>query len=176
MKYISGDRRQGPPCYRWGNRVGTQHAIFPLAGRYAECRREKNFLVLITSLHLKDDGSKRCGFIKHSACISSSSQTLKMHRSIILLLSCFASIATAHFQLQFPSPRGVFDEDNEPSFCGAYRIGWGGRFADGCLLDGYNNPATNRTQFPLTNGIITLNSEHTQWTRWPFPLLGLNHF
>jgi len=56
-------------------------------------------------------------------------------------------MASAHFQLQFPAPRGVFDQDNEPTFC-----------------DGYDNPATNRTQFPLTGGFFTLNSEHPQWT------------
>ncbi|THV05966.1 hypothetical protein K435DRAFT_834426 [Dendrothele bispora CBS 962.96] len=65
----------------------------------------------------------------------------------VLSLLGFASIAAAHFQLQFPSPRGVFDEDNEPNFC-----------------DGYNDPATNRTKFPLSGGFYTLNSEHPTWT------------
>ncbi|KAF8226057.1 hypothetical protein L208DRAFT_388985 [Tricholoma matsutake] len=69
-----------------------------------------------------------------------------MHRSIISLLS-FAAIASAHFQLQFPPPRGPFTAANEPTFC-----------------DGYNNPAANRTQFPLTGGFYSLNSEHPQWT------------
>lgn len=32
------------------------------------------------------------------------------------------------------------------------------------LLDGYNNPAANRTQFPLSSGFFSLNSEHPQWT------------
>lgn len=33
----------------------------------------------------------------------------------------FASLVAAvnaHFQLQFPTPRGVFVEDDEPTFCG----------------------------------------------------------
>lgn len=29
-----------------------------------------------------------------------------------------ASVVNAHFQLQYPPPRGVFVEDDEPSFCG----------------------------------------------------------
>ncbi|KIK02304.1 hypothetical protein K443DRAFT_97168 [Laccaria amethystina LaAM-08-1] len=64
-------------------------------------------------------------------------------------LAVFAIVAgvNAHFQLQFPPPRGVFVEDNEPTFC-----------------DGYPNPAANRTEFPLTGGFITLNSEHPLWT------------
>ncbi|KAK7463822.1 hypothetical protein VKT23_005759 [Stygiomarasmius scandens] len=62
------------------------------------------------------------------------------------LLGC-VSIAAAHFQLQFPDPRGVFDEDNEPNFC-----------------DGYNTPASNRTQFPLSGGFYSLNSEHPTWS------------
>ncbi|KAF5368420.1 hypothetical protein D9758_002371 [Tetrapyrgos nigripes] len=59
----------------------------------------------------------------------------------------FASIAAAHFQLQFPGPRGPFVEDDEPKFC-----------------DGFDNPATNRTQFPLSGGFYALNSEHPTWT------------
>ncbi|KIK97648.1 hypothetical protein PAXRUDRAFT_92813, partial [Paxillus rubicundulus Ve08.2h10] len=59
----------------------------------------------------------------------------------------FATVANAHFQLQYPLPRGDFVEDQEPTFC-----------------DGYDNAATNRTVFPLSNGIINLNSEHPTWT------------
>ncbi|KAJ7931055.1 hypothetical protein B0H13DRAFT_1960200 [Mycena leptocephala] len=64
-----------------------------------------------------------------------------------LMLVSLVGLATAHFQLQFPPPRGVFVEDAEPSFC-----------------DGYDNPASNRTVFPLTGGFYALNSEHTSWT------------
>ncbi|KAH7883902.1 hypothetical protein F5I97DRAFT_1794099, partial [Phlebopus sp. FC_14] len=61
--------------------------------------------------------------------------------------AALSSIANAHFQLQYPAPRGEFVEDQEPTFC-----------------DGYNNAVSNRTVFPLTNGVINLNSEHPTWT------------
>ncbi|KAF7306715.1 hypothetical protein MIND_00463200 [Mycena indigotica] len=61
----------------------------------------------------------------------------------------FASLivaANAHFQLQFPAPRGPFVEDDEPKFC-----------------DGHDDPASRRTFFPLSGGVISLNSEHAKW-------------
>ncbi|KAF8203289.1 hypothetical protein BJ912DRAFT_943513 [Pholiota molesta] len=58
-----------------------------------------------------------------------------------------AAAVNAHFQLQFPTPRGVFVEDQEPNFC-----------------DGYLNAVSNRSEFPLSGGFFTLNSEHPQWT------------
>ncbi|KAJ6562163.1 hypothetical protein B0H19DRAFT_1026950 [Mycena capillaripes] len=67
--------------------------------------------------------------------------------STAFLLASLTVLANAHFQLQFPAPRGVFVEDDEPNFC-----------------DGYDNPAANRTAFPLTGGFYSLNSEHTAWT------------
>ncbi|KAF8078384.1 hypothetical protein FPV67DRAFT_1404369 [Lyophyllum atratum] len=69
-----------------------------------------------------------------------------MRRYLALLLALTAAV-NAHFQLQFPPPRGVFNEDNEPTFC-----------------DGYKTPASNRSTFPLSGGFFTLNSEHPQWT------------
>jgi hypothetical protein len=33
-----------------------------------------------------------------------------------------AAAVNAHFQLQFPPPRGVFVEDQEPNFCGMYSM------------------------------------------------------
>ncbi|KAH9947641.1 hypothetical protein B0H21DRAFT_737384 [Amylocystis lapponica] len=54
---------------------------------------------------------------------------------------------SAHFQLQFPAPRGPFVEDDEPTFC-----------------DNYGNAVDNRTQFPLSGGFFSLNSEHPLWT------------
>lgn len=63
-----------------------------------------------------------------------------------LLPLVLAAVANAHFQLQYPVPRGPFVEDQEPTFC-----------------DGYNNAVSNRTVFPLANGVINLNSEHPQW-------------
>ncbi|KAG7450282.1 uncharacterized protein BT62DRAFT_916745 [Guyanagaster necrorhizus] len=65
----------------------------------------------------------------------------------LLLAAAFALAANAHFQLQFPDPRGAFNEDNEPTFC-----------------DGYTSVAQNRTDFPLDSGFFSLNSEHPQWT------------
>ncbi|KAF5377551.1 hypothetical protein D9615_005202 [Tricholomella constricta] len=70
-----------------------------------------------------------------------------MQRYLALLVLALAAIVNAHFQLQFPPPRGVFVEDDEPKFC-----------------DGYDTPASNRSMFPLSGGFFTLNSEHPQWT------------
>jgi len=67
--------------------------------------------------------------------------------SRLSVLAGLVAIANAHFQLQFPAPRGPFVEDNEPRFC-----------------DGYTNVTTNRTQFPMSGGYIALNSEHPKWT------------
>ncbi|KAH9487152.1 Copper acquisition factor BIM1 [Psilocybe cubensis] len=57
-------------------------------------------------------------------------------RSSVVLLACFLTLVTAHFQLQFPPPRGPFVEDDETNFC----------------------------VFPLSGGFITLTSEHPSWT------------
>ncbi|KAF9243798.1 hypothetical protein BU15DRAFT_59655 [Melanogaster broomeanus] len=70
-----------------------------------------------------------------------------MRFTAITLIAVFATAANAHFQLQYPLPRGVFVEDSEPDFC-----------------DGYNDAVSNRTIFPLSNGVINLNSEHPTWT------------
>ncbi|KAJ7275274.1 hypothetical protein B0H12DRAFT_968949, partial [Mycena haematopus] len=64
-----------------------------------------------------------------------------------LVFASLFALANAHFQLQVPIPRGVFVEDNEPTFC-----------------DGYNDAVTNRSTFPITGGYFVLNSEHTSWT------------
>ncbi|KAL5519027.1 hypothetical protein ACEPAH_710 [Sanghuangporus vaninii] len=67
-----------------------------------------------------------------------------------LLLSALLALVTssyAHFQLQFPEPRGPFVEDDEPNFC-----------------DGYTNAVDNRSTFPLGQGFITMNSEHPKWS------------
>jgi len=70
-----------------------------------------------------------------------------MLASTSLVFASLIALANAHFQLQFPLPRGLFNEDNEPTFC-----------------DGYDNAAPNRTAFPITGGFFQLNSEHTSWT------------
>ena len=41
-----------------------------------------------------------------------------MRFSSFAALASLAAVANAHFQLQFPSPRGKFVEDDEPTFCG----------------------------------------------------------
>jgi len=64
----------------------------------------------------------------------------------LALLACAAG-ATAHFQMQFPTPRGPFVEPNEINFC-----------------DSYTDAVSNRSLFPLDSGYITLNSEHPMWT------------
>ncbi|KLO13938.1 hypothetical protein SCHPADRAFT_795371, partial [Schizopora paradoxa] len=70
----------------------------------------------------------------------------KMLFSSLALLACVAG-ASAHFQMQFPPPRGPFVEPNEVNFC-----------------DSYTDAVSNRSLFPLDNGYITLNSEHPVWT------------
>ncbi|KIM84564.1 hypothetical protein PILCRDRAFT_818139 [Piloderma croceum F 1598] len=70
-----------------------------------------------------------------------------MRLSAVATFLGLASAASAHFQMQYPAPRGPFVEDNEPSFC-----------------DGYTDAVSNRTTFPLTNGVIKMNSEHPTWT------------
>ncbi|KAI0803055.1 hypothetical protein BC629DRAFT_1438146 [Irpex lacteus] len=71
-----------------------------------------------------------------------------MRSAAFVLLSGLVAAASAHFQLQFPPPRGPFVEKNEPTFCDAYPPS-----AD-----------ANRTEFPLSGGFISLNSEHPLWT------------
>lgn len=86
-----------------------------------------------------------------------------MRLSAALALASLASVASAHFQLQFPDPRGEFDEDNEPNLCGMQFT----KFyisRTNASLDGYKSVAKNRTQFPLDNGIVSLKSEHPNWT------------
>ncbi|KAI0314987.1 hypothetical protein OF83DRAFT_1134233 [Amylostereum chailletii] len=68
-----------------------------------------------------------------------------MRLSQLAVLGLF-TLVQAHFQLSFPVPRGPFVEDDEPTFC-----------------DNYVNAVSNRTQFPLSGGFFTLNSEHPSW-------------
>jgi hypothetical protein len=60
----------------------------------------------------------------------------------------FSTVASAHFLLNYPQPRGEFDEDNQVKFC-----------------DGYNSAAKNRSQFPLSDtGFFSIKSTHEKWT------------
>ncbi|KAF7339847.1 hypothetical protein MVEN_01901500 [Mycena venus] len=70
-----------------------------------------------------------------------------MLASTSLVFASLIALANAHFQLQFPPARGPFVEDDEPKFC-----------------DGFDNPSSNRTAFPITGGFFKLNSEHPNWT------------
>ncbi|KAG0697167.1 hypothetical protein DFH29DRAFT_947627 [Suillus ampliporus] len=70
-----------------------------------------------------------------------------MYLSSIVVAAVLSTAVQAHFQLQYPIPRGPFVQDSEPTFC-----------------DGYTNAVSNRTVFPLSNGIINMNSEHPLWT------------
>ncbi|KAG1757901.1 hypothetical protein EDB19DRAFT_1659702 [Suillus lakei] len=65
----------------------------------------------------------------------------------IAIAAVLSTAVRAHFQMQYPIPRGPFVEDSEPSFC-----------------DGYTDAVDNRTVFPLSNGIINMNSEHPLWS------------
>ncbi|KAI0343901.1 hypothetical protein BDW22DRAFT_1419020 [Trametopsis cervina] len=70
-----------------------------------------------------------------------------MHFTPLAVLCGLVASAAAHFQLQFPPPRGPFVEDAEPTFC-----------------DGYPALANStRTDFPLSGGFISINSEHPKW-------------
>ncbi|KAI0252598.1 hypothetical protein BJV78DRAFT_323565 [Lactifluus subvellereus] len=70
-----------------------------------------------------------------------------MRFSTFTLLISAATAVNAHFQLAFPPPRGVFDDANEVKFC-----------------DNYVNAVNNRSEFPLSGGFVTLNSEHSSWS------------
>ncbi|CDO72435.1 hypothetical protein BN946_scf184977.g135 [Trametes cinnabarina] len=70
-----------------------------------------------------------------------------MRFSTAAFMSGLLTVASAHFQLQYPPPRGAFVEDKEPTFC-----------------DGYATAVDNRTLFPTSGGIFSIHSEHPQWT------------
>ncbi|KAM0754609.1 hypothetical protein T439DRAFT_321645 [Meredithblackwellia eburnea MCA 4105] len=56
-------------------------------------------------------------------------------------LLALASVASAHFTLDFPQTRG-FDEDLEPNFCGGFNL------------------SSTRVPFPLSGGPILIDSHH----------------
>jgi hypothetical protein len=70
-----------------------------------------------------------------------------MRFSTFALLTGAITVVNAHFQVAYPPPRGVFVEDNEPTFC-----------------DGYVQAVGNRSEYPLSGGFVTLNSEHPSWS------------
>jgi len=70
-----------------------------------------------------------------------------MRFSTFALLAVAITVVKAHFQVAYPPPRGVFVDDHEPTFC-----------------DGYVQAVSNRSEYPLSGGFVTLNSEHPSWT------------
>ncbi|KAL4068343.1 hypothetical protein V8B97DRAFT_895431 [Scleroderma yunnanense] len=58
-----------------------------------------------------------------------------------------ATVASAHIQIQYPPPRGPFIASQEPSFC-----------------DGFTSATSNRTLFPLNDGVINFKTSHPEWT------------
>ncbi|KAH9996564.1 hypothetical protein BJV77DRAFT_1143456 [Russula vinacea] len=76
-----------------------------------------------------------------------------MRFSTFALLAGAITIVDAHFQLAFPPPRGPFDDDNEVTFVVMKLASYN-----------YINAVSNRSEFPLSGGFFTLNSEHPQWS------------
>jgi len=70
-----------------------------------------------------------------------------MRFATFALLTGVITIVNAHFQVAYPPPRGLFDDNNEVNFC-----------------DSYVHAVSNRSEFPLSGGFVTLNSEHPTWT------------
>ena len=72
-------------------------------------------------------------------------------KSTLTALAAYASLASAHFNLNYPAARG-FDEDKLGTFpCGSF-----------------DTPSSNRTLWPLTGGEIALTMGHSKY----HPLLG----
>jgi hypothetical protein len=103
--------------------------------------------------------------IKSLTLFTGSSRTaMRFNFYTFALLTCTFSVVNAHFQLAFPPPRGPFVDDNEVNFCGKVA-----RFVSIRVLtfaaDNYVDAVSNRSEFPLTGGFFTLNSEHPSWSR-----------
>jgi len=64
-----------------------------------------------------------------------------MHFFTIFSLAGSLAVVNAHFLLNYPQTRG-FVEENEPNFCGGFTL------------------SNNRSQFPLSGGIVSITSEH----------------
>lgn len=69
-----------------------------------------------------------------------------MHFVTFALLTGAITVVNAHFRLAYPPPRGPYDGPNEVNFC-----------------DNYINAVSNRSEFPLSGGYITLHSSHVNW-------------
>jgi hypothetical protein len=87
-----------------------------------------------------------------------------MRPSTFVLLAGAVTMVNAHFQLAFPPPRGPFDDNNEVNFCGKV-IDLSTILVLILGADNYVQAVSNRSEFPLSGGFVTLYSEHTSWTR-----------
>ena len=82
-----------------------------------------------------------------------------------VVLASVIAVVHAHFSVSYPAPRGPFVASNEVNFCGIVsplsilRIHHFMPF----LLDSYTNAVDNRTVYPMSNGVVTLESEHPNW-------------
>jgi len=85
-----------------------------------------------------------------------------MHFVAFALLTGAITVVNAHFRLAYPPPRGPFDAPNEVNFCGNVAS-----FSYIRILilgeDNYINAVSNRSEFPLSGGYITLHSSHVNW-------------
>lgn len=85
-----------------------------------------------------------------------------------LSVLAFTLAVNAHFQVAFPGPRGPFVEDDEPNFCGmSLYNNQRDRSTKNWLLstqDGFTQVTKNRTEFPLSGGFFSFNSEHPKWS------------
>ena len=43
-----------------------------------------------------------------------------MRLTFATVFAAATAVANAHFHLEYPTPRGVFNEDNEVNFCGTF--------------------------------------------------------
>lgn len=82
--------------------------------------------------------------------------------SLALVLALTAS-ANAHFRLQYPLPRGPFVADDEVNFCGASLCRILSALRPNSILDNYIQATTNRSDFPLNGGFLSLISGHNQF-------------
>jgi len=77
----------------------------------------------------------------------------------LALLSSAIAVVNAHFP-----PRGPFNAANEVNFCGNV-VGLLSLQVLKFAADSYVNAVPNRTEFPLSSGILTLHSGHPNWNR-----------
>jgi hypothetical protein len=101
--------------------------------------------------------------IKSLTLLSRNSKTEMRFSTFALLVSTVTAV-NAHFELAFPGPRGVFDDDNEVNFCGNVSCFLSIRVLISAA-DNYINAVENRTEFPISGGYVTLSVFHPTWSR-----------